>query len=139
MNDSHTDIWQSHSIKFLESAFRTDRQEVLHQYDGCGNSAIECGDHLELFIVLADDCIAHIAYATNGCINTNACANGVIDLAQGQTPDDAFKITPRHVFTYLETLPQDHFHCAELAVNALRAALADVRRNRQAPWKKPYL
>ena len=140
MTDSHSenDIWQSHCIKFLESAFRTDRQEVLHQPDGCGKGAIDCGDHLELFIVLDESRIAHIAYATNGCMNTNACANALIDLAQGRTLDDAVKISPQDVFIYLETLPEEHFHCAELAVEALKAAIADTHRNRHAAWKKPY-
>ncbi|MDA8138707.1 MAG: iron-sulfur cluster assembly scaffold protein [Desulfobacteraceae bacterium] len=129
---------QNHAIKFLECAFRTDRQEILHQPDGYGKMSIECGDTLELFLVIKDKRIAHIAYATNGCMNTTACVNAAIDLAQGQSLSRASAITPQEVAEYLQTLPQEHFHCAELAVEALKAALADARRTLQAPWKKSY-
>ncbi|MCP4673404.1 MAG: iron-sulfur cluster assembly scaffold protein, partial [Desulfobacula sp.] len=38
----------------------------------------------------------------------------------------AWKISPEKVNKFLETLPEDHFHCAELAVGALYLALADL-------------
>jgi len=38
----------------------------------------------------------------------------------------------------LETLPPDHFHCAELAVGAFYLALAHLRDNQKSPWKKLY-
>ena len=37
-----------------------------------------------------------------------------------------------------ETLPADHYHCAELAVGALYLALADCRQTRRKPWQKLY-
>jgi nitrogen fixation NifU-like protein len=36
------------------------------------------------------------------------------------------------VADYLEPLPEDHFHCAELAVGAFYLALADSQRPRSA-------
>ncbi len=138
MNDDAQTIWQTHSIKFLESAFRTDRQETLHQADGRGRHSIDCGDSLEIFVLVKDQQVDSISYATNGCINTNACANAVIDLAQGKTIEQALRVSAPDVAAYLESLPQDHFHCAELAVTALRKAIGDLRRNEQTPWKKAY-
>lgn len=131
-------FWQTHSIKFLEAAFRTDRQEIVHQYDGCGSKEGDCGDSVTFYLILRDDRIQTIAYRLNGCIHTNACANALIDLAEGRTSAEAWEITPEQVAAALESLPDDHFHCAELAVGAFYLALADARRTQQAPWKKAY-
>jgi nitrogen fixation protein NifU and related proteins len=138
MTDSKSNFWQTHSIKFIECAFRTDRQETLRNADGHGQKTGDCGDSVDFFLVLQGDLIQNIAYALNGCIHTNACANAVIDLTQGQSLTSAWRISPEKVATYLESLPADHFHCAELAIGAFYLALADANRNRQSPWKKAY-
>ncbi|RJQ67962.1 MAG: iron-sulfur cluster assembly scaffold protein [Desulfobacteraceae bacterium] len=138
MSEPQDNLWQTHSLKFLEAAFRTDRHERLHNADGRGSKARDCGDTIEFFILLKGNCIHAMAYQLNGCINTNACANALIDLAEGSTLARAWEISPEEVAAALESLPGDHFHCAELVIGAFYSALADVRRNLQAPWKKLY-
>lgn len=138
MHESQADIWQTHSIKFLESAFRTDRRERLAHADGHGKQTGECGDTVEFFLSIRKDHIERISYDINGCINTNACANAIIDLLTSKSLDEAWGLDPEDVADYLETLPQDHFHCAELAIGALYLALADAREKQKASWKKLY-
>ena len=138
MHDSHEDIWQTHSLKFLEMAFRADRQEKIQHADGHGRKVGDCGDTVEFFLILKQDRIETISYALNGCINTNACANTIIELVEGKSMDEAWELNPEDVFDYLESLPEDHFHCAELAVGALYLALADARDKQKSPWKKMY-
>ncbi len=138
MSDAEESMLQQHAIKFLEAAFRTDRQEKLHQPDGYGKKSGDCGDTVEFFLIVREQRIQNIAYIVNGCLNTNACANALIDLAEGKSLDQAWDIKPEDVAAYLESLPRDHFHCAELAVGAFYLALADARRMQQSPWKKAY-
>ncbi len=138
MHDTKEDIWQTHSMKFLEMAFRSDRQEKLQHADGHGRKTGDCGDTVEFFLMLKADRIRTISYALNGCINTNACANAVIELVEGRAMDEAWELNPEDVADYLESLPQDHFHCAELAIGALYLALADARDKKKSPWKKMY-
>ncbi len=138
MNTDPPDLWQSHAIRFLECAFRSDRHERLQQADGRGQKTRECGDSVEIFVILKGETIQNIAYTLNGCIHTNACVNALIDLAEGQTLTKALQITPQQVAAYLQSLLPEEFHCAELAVNTFRLALADARRTRLAPWKKAY-
>ena len=138
MSANPNDFWQTHSIRFLECAFRTDHQERLQRADGHGQKTGDCGDSVEFFVVLKAETLQNIGYTLNGCMHTNACANALIDLAQGKSLSQAWEVTPEQVAAYLETLPTDHFHCAELAVGAFYLALADARRTRQAPWKKNY-
>jgi nitrogen fixation protein NifU and related proteins len=132
------DIWQTHGLKFLEMAFRTDRHEKVQHADGHGQKTGDCGDTLEFFLMLDGERIASISYGLRGCINTNACANAVIELVEGKSLDEAWDINPEDVFDYLQSLPSDHFHCAELAVGAFYLALADARDKQKSPWKKMY-
>ncbi len=48
----------------------------------------------------------------------------------GKTIEAAWEITPEEVIRFLETLPEDHFHCAELAVGAFYLALTDINCNK---------
>ena len=138
-NDSpENDLWQSHSEKFLEMAFRSDRREILHHPDGKGHKTGVCGDEISFYIMVKDHCIHHMAYDIHGCMHTNACANAIIEQAEGKTIEQAWTIDPESVARYLETLPPDHFHCAELAVGAFYLALANLRDNQKSPWKKCY-
>ena len=138
MHDNKEDIWQSHSMKFLEMAFRTDRQERLQHADGYGRKTGDCGDTIEFFLMLAGERIETISYMLHGCMNTNACANAIIELVQGKHMDAAWELDPEEVADFLQSLPADHFHCAELAVGALYLALADTRDKQKSPWKKMY-
>lgn len=137
-HEQNENIWASHAIKFLEMAFRTDRQESLHHADGRGKKATSCGDSIEFFLIIKDGIIETISYAHKGCMNTNACANAVIDLIEGKCVEVAWRLGPKAVSAYLESLPENHFHCAELAIDALNLALSDARDKQKSPWKKLY-
>lgn len=131
-------FWQDHSLKFLEMSMRTDHHESVDQPDGYGKKTGDCSDTLEIFLKIHQERIQRVSYRLDGCIHTNACANTVVEMAAGRTIDEAWEITPEAVAAYLETLPGDHFHCAELAVGALYLALADVRHLQKNPWQKAY-
>ncbi|MCP4746971.1 MAG: iron-sulfur cluster assembly scaffold protein [Desulfobacteraceae bacterium] len=138
MSDIPQDFLKSHSLKFLESAFRTDRQERIEKADGYGKNTGDCGDTIEFYVMMDGARISNLSYFVNGCINTNACANAIVDLVQGRRLEQAWELKPENVAEYLESLPQDHFHCAELAVGALYKALADTRQLQRQSWKKLY-
>lgn len=136
--DEPHDFLQNHSLVFLEMAFRSDRRERLAKPDGYGKKTGDCGDTVEFFLILRGDTIRTLAYDINGCLNTNACCNAVIELVEGKTLEAAWEITPEHLAEYLETLPADHFHCAELVVGTLYLTLSDAVSHQRAPWKKMY-
>ncbi len=138
MGDQVKDFWQEHSLKFLEMAFRTDRQEKIAHPDGHGKNTGQCGDTVEFFLVVDNDIIKNISFELNGCMHTNACANALAHLAEGLPVDTAWEITPQQIAEFLETLPDDHFHCAELAVGAFYLALSDAKQKNRQPWKKLY-
>lgn len=132
------DIIESHSIRFLEMAFRTDRHEIPANPDGYGLRKGDCGDTVEIFLTVLRDTIQHVSVALDGCMHTNACVNAVAELAEGRPVAAAWNITPQHLADFLQTLPADHFHCAELVMGAFYRALADYQARQRDGWKKLY-
>lgn len=130
--------WAEHSITFLEMAFRTDRRRRMLRSAGKGFQKGDCGDSVEIFVQIQAGRVQEVAYDMDGCMNTNACANAVAELTEGRTVEDAWKVTPEDVASFLQSLPPGHFHCAELAVGAFYRALADCGRQSGKSWKSPY-
>ena len=138
MDKKHFDFWQDHSLHYLEMALRSDKREIIEKPDGYGKRIGECGDTVEIFLSIHNGCIRSVSFDTDGCMNTNACANTVAYLAEGKKPAEAWEITPEKVIDFLETLPPENTHCAELAVGALYLALSNYQELKQDPWKKLY-
>jgi len=138
MNDKTFDFFQDHSRNFLEMALGTERQASMQHPDGYGKRTGVCGDTVELFLKVHKKKVQAVSYHVEGCINTNACCNAVAQMAEGADVDAAWGITPERVADYLETLPPNHQHCAELAVGALYLALANYLELQRHPWKKGY-
>ena len=71
-------------------------------------------------------------------MSTSACANTVAELIEGKHVESAWELTPEDVVKYLQTLPSENTHCAELAVGALYRALRNYQELKRDPWKKLY-
>ena len=138
MNEKKFDFWHDHSLNYLEMAFRYDRRERSQNPDGYGKRTGECRDTVEMFLRIENGRIQSVSFDTDGCINTNACANTVAHLSEGKTIEEAWEITPEEVIEFLETLPKENYHCAELAVGAFYSALANYQEHQRNSWKKPY-
>lgn len=131
-------FWQHHSLRFLEMAFKTDRRESIRQPDGFGRQTRECGDSITIYLVLREDVIYSASFESNGCIYAVACANAAVHLCLGKTLTEAGDITAASIIEYLETLPEQERHCAELAAAALEQALRDARETLKHPWRRFY-
>jgi len=85
-----------------------------------------CGDALEVNLRIDDETIIDIGVMPDGCAYTVACASALSILVRGKTLDAALALQPEDVEQELDGLPEDHKHCARLAVNTLGEAIADV-------------
>jgi nitrogen fixation NifU-like protein len=138
MDERKFDFWHDHSLNYLQMAFGCDRRARLQNPDGYGRRTGRCGDTIDMFLCVKNGRIQTVSFDANGCINTNACANTVSHLVQGKTIDEGWEIAPQDVIEFLETLPQENYHCAELAVGAFYVALANYQELQRNSWKKPY-
>lgn len=134
--ESH-DFWNVHSLELIEMAYEASSRERIDNPDGYGTRTGVCGDTVEFFIMVDDNnCLSSISFDFNGCVYTAACCNTVVRLAQGHSVDNVWNITDDMVKAYLQTLPEDHYHCAELCVGAFYLALTDYQNKRS--MKKSY-
>ncbi len=130
MPHHHMDFLKDHSLNYIEMALSTDHIEKVAQPDGYGIRIGDCKDTVEIFLTCKKNLLETVSFWVQGCMNTVACCNALARLCEGKTIEDAWCISPEQVNDFLETLPRDHFHCAELAVGALYLALADLKQHR---------
>jgi nitrogen fixation protein NifU and related proteins len=85
-----------------------------------------CGDLLHLYLKVADGRIIAASFQVQGCPPSIAAGSALTELIAGLTIEDAGKLTPQDVTGALERLPRNKLHCSILAIDALRAALAEI-------------
>ena len=113
------------SAKVLAEASQPQNVGVMHDADGYGVVFGSCGDTMELFLQLDGKRIERASFITDGCGPTVACGSMLTQMAQGKSLTEAAAIEAAEVIVALDGLPAEHVHCATLAVNTLRAAIAD--------------
>jgi len=139
MNHEMLEFWQQHSVNFLKMALERDRLERIDHPDGYGRCSRQCGDTLEIYLMLSGNRgIRWASFYTDGCIYTIACANALVHMIEGKSIQEARAISSQHIAAFLETLPKAESHCAELAVHTLHIALSDFRETERRPWAKFY-
>lgn len=87
-----------------------------------------CGDTMEIYLRLNGGMIQEATFMTDGCGPAVASGNMLTTMVQGMALDEANRIDPQDLLLALDRLPDESAHCAELAVNTLRKAIADVQR-----------
>ncbi|OGN88616.1 MAG: hypothetical protein A2Z74_01010, partial [Chloroflexi bacterium RBG_13_46_9] len=110
----------------------------LNNSDGYASLHSSCGENMQIWVKLRDNRIDEIGYWTDGCAATIAAGSMVTELAKGKTINQALTISARELADALEDLPEGNFHCADLAVNTLKATLRDCLAMQREPWKKAY-
>ncbi len=129
---------QNFSERHLKMALRNDRCRALDNADGYGKNTGICGDTVEIYLAVDQDRLSGVYFQTDGCLNTTACSNTLAELAIGKRINEAWQLKPENVINYLQTLPDDHHHCAELVVGAMYHALTDLSSIVEKPWMKLY-
>jgi len=127
--------------EFLEHMRHPQNQGTLTNPNGSAEMTGQCGDSIAVGIRVDGDCISDIRALPNGCAYTLACSSAMSLLAKGKTINDALWLEPEDVARELGGLPEDHMHCARLALNALGEALADhlerAERNQEREEPRP--
>jgi nitrogen fixation NifU-like protein len=93
-----------------------------------GAAVGKCGDSMEVSLKIESGAITDIKVFPRGCVYTLVCASAMSELAKGRDLDQALELEPDEVAEALGGLPEDHLHCARLAVNTLGEAIADYYR-----------
>ena len=113
-----------YSEKVLAEAQSPHNMCVLDGAEGCGIVFGPCGDMMEVFLRLEGTQIKQAAFMTDGCGPTVACGSMLCRLVEGRSLEEAGAIEAAEIIIALDGLPAEHIHCATLAVNTLRQAIA---------------
>ena len=85
-----------------------------------------CGDVIRLGLKIQADRIDQIRFKAKGCVPALACGSALTELALGKTAVDARKLNRDDLITAVGGLPQASTHAAQLALDALSAALNQI-------------
>ena len=92
--------------------------------------APECGDVMKLQIkVDQNDRIVDAKFKTFGCGSAIASSSLATEWVKGRTLDEAMELKNTEIVTEL-SLPPVKIHCSVLAEDAVRAAIADVKKKK---------
>jgi nitrogen fixation protein NifU and related proteins len=82
-----------------------------------------CGDVLRLTLKISEGKIAAARFKAKGCVASIACASALTELVGQRTIAQALGLQRDEVIAAVGGLPQGSTHAAQLAVDALSAAL----------------
>ena len=90
---------------------------VWHAYEG------SCGDTMQFFLKIENGIIKKANFITDGCGATVAAGSQTTMMIEGKSLKFIEKLKPIDINKALGGLPDDHKHCAELAVRTLERAI----------------
>ena len=90
---------------------------VWHAYEG------PCGDTMQFFLKIKDNIIEKANFITDGCGATVAAGSQTTLMIEGKPLNFAESLVPEDIDKALKGLPEDHKHCAELAIRTLKRSV----------------
>jgi nitrogen fixation protein NifU and related proteins len=86
-----------------------------------------CGDVLRLSLKTSAGRIIQAQFKAKGCVAAIACGSALTELVVGKTPNEAGNLGREDVIAAVGGLPQASTHAAQLALDALSAALSRIK------------
>jgi nitrogen fixation NifU-like protein len=96
---------------------KNDEISVWHAYEG------PCGDTMQFFLKIKNDIIEKANFITDGCGATVAAGSQTTMMIEGKPLEFVENLKPIDIDKALGGLPDDHKHCAELAIRTLTRAI----------------
>ncbi|GAB7080170.1 iron-sulfur cluster assembly scaffold protein [Megalodesulfovibrio paquesii] len=110
--------------QFLEKLVSQRHLGMLPDPDGIAEMTGSCGDSMLVQLRMAGSVIQEMRALVRGCAYTTACATALGDMVVGKSAEEALWIEPDQLAESLGGLPDDHHHCARLALNTLGEAIS---------------
>jgi nitrogen fixation NifU-like protein len=97
-----------------------------------------CGDTVEVWLDIGSNKIQQASFMTDGCAHSTHCCSEAVKLTEGMRLEEAAELTQAQVLEAAEAIPPDHQHCALLAANTIRKAIAEFQAKpvRQSFWHR---
>jgi nitrogen fixation protein NifU and related proteins len=86
-----------------------------------------CGDVLRLTLKIDSDRIVDVKFLAKGCVPAMACGSAITELVKGKSIAEARKLQPGNMVDAVGGLPEASSHASHLAIDALGAALKQIK------------
>jgi nitrogen fixation NifU-like protein len=107
--------------------------------DGYAKVTGPCRDTMEMFLEMKVEKIIECGFQTDGCGTTIVCGSVATELAINKFFTEALgSVSAAEILRILGGLPESDVHCALLAAETLRRAMAEYLYQKSTPWKKNY-
>jgi nitrogen fixation NifU-like protein len=105
----------------------------VENYNAIGTVGNEnCGDIMQITMLIEDGIIKDAKFKTFGCAAAIATSSTATDMIIGMTVDEALQVTNRKVVECLGGLPSQKIHCSVLAEEAIKKAIEDYKAKQNA-------
>lgn len=101
---------------------------LLPDADGTAELKGTCGDSMSISLKFDGDRTCAASFETDGCGPSVVCGSLAAEMAMGKTVEELLDITGEMVLARAGQIPEDHQHCAFLAVSTLQEALGRYMR-----------
>jgi nitrogen fixation NifU-like protein len=85
-----------------------------------------CGDVLRLTMTVSEGRISQVRFKAKGCVAAIACGSALTELLAGKALADVRNLRREEIIAVLGGLPPASTHAAQLAIDALAAALGHI-------------
>ena len=82
-----------------------------------------CGDSMCIYLKFENDRVKSASFQTDGCGPSIVCGSLAAELSVGKSPEELLDISAENIIAHLGTLPDEHRHCAFLAVATVHRAV----------------
>ena len=93
----------------------------------------KCGDIMRMYLDIDDNGIIHdVKFNTFGCGSAIASSSMATEMIKGKPVSEALELTNKAVAEALDGLPAHKLHCSVLAEEAIKAAIEDYEKKKEA-------
>jgi len=106
---------------------------VIEDANGIGEVGnAKCGDIMKMYLKIENDIIEDVKFETFGCGSAIASSSMATEMIKGKPVSEAMQLTNKAVAEALDGLPDYKMHCSVLAEEAIRSALEDYQKKKEA-------
>lgn len=105
----------------------------IEDADGVGEVGnAKCGDIMKIYIKVNDGIITDVKFNTFGCGSAISSSSMATEMIKGKPVSEALELTNKAVAEALDGLPAHKLHCSVLAEEAIKAAIEDYEKKKEA-------
>jgi len=119
---------ETYSKKVIREYRNPSNFGFIENPDVTGQVKGPCGDTMRMYLRIKDNVIQDARFWTDGCGASLACGNMLTSMIKGKNIDEADSISSEKLLEVLDGLPEEHQHCAKLAVDTLHKVIRDYHK-----------